>query len=77
MTIPEGMREVTKEEFFRLLYAACTPTRDIMPSTRNREFVSWEDKSRTVWGWSFPGWGNRYDDETKEKNESRYAVKEG
>lgn len=52
---PEGMTEVTSEQFFALLHAE---KRDIMPSHAHRTFTTWESTGREVWGWSAPGWSN-------------------
>lgn len=53
-TIPEGMREVTKEEFYAALMAE---TRDIMPRCASPEFTVWElQRTRAIWGWSAPGY---------------------
>jgi hypothetical protein len=53
--LPTGMKEVSREEFFRALYA---DPRDIMPSHQSPTFTTWETKGRAVWGWSYPGWRN-------------------
>lgn len=66
MNPPDGMRLVSRDEFFRLLYA---DGRDIMPSNQAPLYTTWETKSREVWGWSYPGWRN-----TGEPK--RFAVKE-
>jgi hypothetical protein len=53
-TIPEGMVEVTKEQFFALLGA---DKRDIMPTTEAPEFTPWRVlATRERWGWTLPGW---------------------
>lgn len=49
------MVEVSKEEFFKALYA---DPRDIMPSHKDPDFTTWETRERVVWGWSCPGWKN-------------------
>ncbi|MNF13296.1 hypothetical protein D3C80_2150870 [compost metagenome] len=52
--VPNGMKEVSREEFFEALYA---DKRDIMPSVSESEDYSvWSDKSRNVWGYTYPGW---------------------
>lgn len=53
--IPEGMQQVTEQQFFAALYR---DPRDIMPSHRMPEHTTWETKDREVWGWSTPGWRN-------------------
>jgi len=57
-TIPQGMIEVSKDEFFAALYA---DKRDIMPSVSQPNVTTWETKTRQVWGWSLPGWKNPSD----------------
>lgn len=62
MTIvtPEGMKQVSKEEFFDALYA---DKRDIMPSIAESDKYSvWMTTSRYVWGYSYPGWKNPQDE---------------
>ncbi len=49
------MKTVTRDEFFRLLYA---DTRDIMPTTKYPDRTTWETKSGFVWGVTYPGWKN-------------------
>lgn len=54
---PSGMKEVTKEGFFEALKAEEKKGRDIMPSVSESENYSvWCDKSRNVWGYTYPGW---------------------
>lgn len=66
---PEGMTEVTHDEFFAALKA---DPRDIMPQHDNPTFTNWEVvHGRKLWGWSYPGWKNVGETE-------RYAIaKEG
>jgi hypothetical protein len=52
-TIPSGMIEVSKEQFFAALNA---DARDIMPSVLSPDCTRWETKTRQLWGWSLPGW---------------------
>lgn len=52
---PAEMVEVSKDEFFR--HIADTPG-DPMPSNKEREFTTWETRTRRVVGWSVPGWAN-------------------
>jgi len=52
-TIPESMKIVSKDAFFKLLYA---DPRDIMPNNQHPDYTSWETKQRTTWGISLPGW---------------------
>lgn len=54
-TVPAGMIEVSKVEFYRRLYA---DQRDIMPVLTFPEHTRWETRNRVLWGWSFPGWRN-------------------
>lgn len=51
MDVPDGMREVSKDEF----YAAMGPL-DVHPSVANPEYTVWELRDRTVVGRSYPGW---------------------
>jgi len=69
--IPEGMTEVTRDEFFAALRSE---PRDIMPKLTAPDFTSWEgNHTREPWGWSFPGWKNtRRDDGTP--NADHWAV---
>lgn len=54
--MPEGMRPVTKDEFFARLAA---DQRDIMPTTESPDSTLWRVVStRAMWGWSTPGWRN-------------------
>lgn len=51
---PDGMKEVSKDKFFEALKA---DKRDIMPSaSESPNYSVWSDKSRNVWGYSYPGW---------------------
>lgn len=52
-TMPTDMVEVTKEQFFQLLFA---DKRDIMPNTDHCYFTNWCTTSREVWGWNSSGW---------------------
>ena len=53
---PEGMIEVTQQEFFARLRA---DGRDIMPNHSATDFTRWEVvATRALWGWSTPGWRN-------------------
>lgn len=59
VTIPEGFKQVTQEEFFAALFA---DPRDIMPKLdASPYYTTWETKAREVWGWSAPGWKNPRD----------------
>ncbi|WP_443698980.1 hypothetical protein [Pseudomonas sp.] len=54
VAIPNGMKEVSKEQFFEALYA---DKRDIMPNVSESENYSvWQTWDRIVWGYSYPGW---------------------
>lgn len=55
LEVPQGMTEVTHDEFYALLYA---DPRDIMPSNTQPLFTTWETRHREVWGWTAPGWRN-------------------
>lgn len=55
MNPPDGMKVVSKAEFYELLKA---DLRNIMPSVQNETFTFWKDKSDNVFGWSAPGWKN-------------------
>ncbi|RQT26024.1 hypothetical protein [Burkholderia contaminans] len=60
VTVPDGFRVVTKQEFFSALYA---DPRDIMPCIQHSPFyTTWETRGREVWGWSAPGWKNPRDE---------------
>jgi len=50
--VPDGMRQVTKAEFFAILYA---DKRCIMPVSRPYD-TRWETRDRELVGWSSPGW---------------------
>lgn len=63
--VPSGMVEVSKDLFFATLFA---DRRDIMPRHSQRNYTTWETKSREVWGWSTPGWANPGDPK-------RYAIR--
>lgn len=52
---PAGMVRVTQMEFFAAIAA---DSRDIMPTTMNPNFSSWETRNRAVVGRSYPGWRN-------------------
>ena len=52
MTNFDGMREVTKAEFFAAM------RRDVHPNHGNPEVTVWETRSRDVVGKSLPGWKN-------------------
>lgn len=59
IVIPEGFEEVSKDEFFKLLYA---DKRDIMPSVAESDKYSvWMTPQRWVWGYTYPGWRNPRD----------------
>jgi len=64
-TIPAGMIQVDKGEFFARLEA---DKRDIMPNHAHPDSTTWETTSREVWGWTLPGWKNPGDPKV-------YAVK--
>ena len=52
--VPDGMKEVTKDEFFEALYA---DKRDIMPSvSESPNYSVWMTPQRNVWGYTYPGW---------------------
>ncbi len=53
--IPDGFKQVTKDEFFKTLYS---DGRDIMPLNESPYCSTWETKSRDVFGWTAPGWSN-------------------
>lgn len=53
------MKQVTQDEFYRILYA---DKRDIVPSVREERVTIWESRSREVFGVSYPGWRNPGDD---------------
>ncbi len=55
VAIPDGMVEVSKNEFFEALKA---DPRDIMPHALNPCFSTWETKDRQLWGITAPGWKN-------------------
>lgn len=64
--IPNGMTEVTPEEFFKILYS---DRRDIMPDIGEPNFTIWRVvQTRQPWGFSTPGW--KYPD----RQAKRYAV---
>jgi hypothetical protein len=51
---PDGMKEVSKDEFFEALYS---DKRDIMPSvSESPNYSVWMTPQRNVWGYSYPGW---------------------
>jgi hypothetical protein len=54
-TQPTGFNLVTRDEFYKLLYA---DKRDIMPTVKDPESTTWETRDGYVWGWSWPGWSN-------------------
>lgn len=57
-TMPEGFREVTKDEFFAALKA---DQRDIMPTTEAREYTPWRvQATRAMWGWSSKGYASKF-----------------
>lgn len=49
----DSMMAVSKEEFFE--YLKKTPV-DIMPHNRHTDYTDWEDRSRKLYGRSYPGW---------------------
>jgi hypothetical protein len=53
--VPTGMRVVSRDEFFKILYA---DSRDIMPSQNDPYFTSWETRNGVVFGRTTPGWKN-------------------
>jgi hypothetical protein len=53
VNIPQGLRQVSHDEFFKLLHA---DKRDIMPRHSLPDYTTWETLDRTVIGWTFPGW---------------------
>lgn len=59
---PNGMVEVTKEQFFAALDA---DARDIMPSVAEPYTTRWETKSRELWGWNPTGWKGPFGQEEK------------
>jgi hypothetical protein len=66
MNIPDGMKEVSKEDFFEHLKA---DKRDIMPSTMAENYSWWKVvSSQQIWGWTWPGWKN------SGEGEKRYAI---
>lgn len=53
-SVPAGMVEVSKEEFFTLLYA---DKRDIMPAHNDPSCTVWRVvATHARWGWDAPGW---------------------
>lgn len=58
--IPSGMVEVTKEIFFKALYA---DNRDIMPSVSQPYVTKWETRNRELWGWESTGWKSPFGEE--------------
>lgn len=56
--IPDGFREVTKDEFFAALAA---DKRDIMPTTEARTWTPWRvQTTRETWGWVSTGYASPY-----------------
>ncbi len=56
--IPDGFREVTKDEFFAALAA---DKRDIMPTTEARTWTPWRvQATREMWGWTSTGYASPY-----------------
>jgi hypothetical protein len=56
MNIEPKFREVTKQEFFRLLVAT---KKDIMPTIFNDPYYSdWQGPGRVLFGRTWPGWKN-------------------
>jgi hypothetical protein len=61
MNTPQGMKEVSREQFFEALYA---DKRDIMPSvSESPDYSVWMTPQRSVWGYTYPGW--KYPQEEK------------
>ena len=52
-TIPDGMVEVTRDQFF-----ATVGTMNVHPSNAHEEFTAWETPFREELGRSWPGWRN-------------------